>query len=134
MRKIPVFLGVCLFFLTAAGCECLEKEENSEEVVFEIVEEDEIPEKMKTIIEEEKEEPFQITYEEDGRIYIGQGYGQKEMEGYEIEVDDCRISEHFLYVHTILTGPDREPEEKTRSWPYIVIRVEQSGKQVIFLN
>lgn len=134
MKRHWVYLGMIWLFLPLCGCTKMEKMEEASEIEFVIVEEDEIPETMKKIIESEKEEAFQITYEDGEYLYIGQGYGKKEIEGYEISVDICKESEHFIYVHTILTGPREEPAEKEASWPYVVIRAEGKKKQVIFLN
>lgn len=134
MEKCRFFLVMLLGFLVLSGCRTLNKEETKADLEYEIVEEDEIPEEMKSIIEQEKEKGFQITYEENGELYIGQGYGEKEQEGYEIEVDLCQSSPDFVYFHTILKGPAEEAKEKNKSWPDIVVRVRQSGKHVIFLN
>lgn len=134
MKKRQVCLWILLTLFLISGCRGLEKIEEAEPAEFVIIEEDEIPEVMKETIEMEKEEAFQITYEDEKNLYIGQGYGEKDMEGYEITVDVCRESENFIYVHTVLTGPREEPEEKKTSWPYIVLCLEKKGKQVIFLN
>lgn len=134
MKKQRVCLGILLVLVLISGCKKTEKMEEAKQAEFVIVEDDEIPEIMKETIEIEKGEVFQITYEDQENLYIGQGYGEKEMEGYEIAVDICSESEHFIYVHTVLTGPDEEPTEKKKSWPYIVLCLEKKGKQVIFLN
>ena len=133
MKKQKVIVILLFAICFVCGCGKIMKIEESVEKDYQIVKEDEIPEKMKSKIEEMKTDSFQITYEEEGVLYIGQGYGEKMLEGYEITVDKCTESEHFLYVHTILHGPKVEGEEE-KSWPYIVIKTEGANKQVVFLN
>lgn len=120
-----------LFF---CGCRIINKEEAAQDLTYEIVSEDEVPEEMSAVIAEKMAKPFRISFEIDGMLYIGQGYGEKAQEGYEIMVDKCQYSQHFVYIHTILNGPKVESKEKTTSYPYVVIKCNQIGKQVIFLN
>lgn len=133
MKKRKVYGVGFLILSLLCGCVRLEKEEAAQEVAYQIVEEDDVPEDMKQTIEQKKAEPFQITYEDEEALYIGQGYGEKDREGYEIEVDLCEESEHFIYIHMILHGP-REESEKKDSWPYLIVRLDRKEKQVIFLN
>lgn len=134
MRRVVIGLWALAISLIILGCTSVKKENASEEIPFEIIEKDEIPDKMMDIITKEKEKGFRITYEDDTGIYVGHGYGKKKWDGYQIEVDRCEASEHFIYVHTLLKGPPKEPQEEISSWPYIVFRVEQTGKHVIFMN
>lgn len=124
------------FFLAAVlicGCKKVEKTEEYVEIGYQILEDDEIPEKMREKIEQQKREPFQITFEEEGVLYIGQGYGEKSMKGYEIMIDRCNISEHFVYFHTTLYGP-KKAGEKEKTYPYIVVGIECVSKHVVFLK
>ena len=134
MRRVVICLWALAISLIISGCISVKKEKQSENVPFEIVEMDEIPDIMLDIIEEEEEKGFRITYEDDTGIYVGHGYGKKKWDGYRIEVDRCAVSGQFIYVHTLLKGPPKEPQEEISSCPYIVFRVEQTGKQVIFMN
>lgn len=126
----------CLFlvFLVFCGCHTLNKEETAQDLSYEIVSEEEVPEEMREVIAEKMAKPFQISFEIDGALYIGQGYGEKAQDGYEIIVDKCQYSQHFVYIHTILNGPKVKAKEKTASYPYIIVKCDQIGKKVIFLN
>lgn len=134
MKKQSIMLLCMALFLIFCGCRTLNKEEAVQELDYEMIAEDEIPEEMKAVIEQKKRGSFQITFEEDGTLYIGQGYGEKNQEGYEIIVDICRYSENFVYFHTILNGPMEEAKEKSPTYPYLVVRCRQAGKEVVFLN
>lgn len=126
---------VCVLFVgIMAGCSVISKEEEKkEELEFEIVEEEDIPEEMKNKIGEQKEKTFQITYGDQEYLYIGQGYGEKETSGYSIVVDECYETEHAVYIHNTLIGPGAEEEiSSSPACPYVVVRIKWSEKQVIF--
>lgn len=134
MRRLLI-LTVC--FLMAgilAGCSVEEKEtEKLRELEFTIVDKDEIPEEMKEMIEEQKKEPFQITYGDKEYLYIGQGYGEEPTSGYSITADTCYETENAIYIHTTLLGPGKEEEiSENPTCPYLVVRVEWSEKHVVF--
>lgn len=134
MKRSIVCLGIGIISLITLGCTGIKKEEASENVVFEMVDTEEIPDEMMKIIREKKEKGFRITYEDDTGIYIGYGYGKQEWNGYQIEVDKCSVSQHFIYIHTCLLGPEKKPPKQISSCPYAVFRVNETRKQVIFLN
>lgn len=127
-----MILLLVVSILLFGGCRTYNKEETASELAYEILEPDEIPEELQRKIESKKASHFQITYEEDGLLYIGQGYGEKEQEGYEIRVDQCQSSAHFVYFHTILIGPEKAANDTNASYPYLVVRCKEQGKQVIF--
>lgn len=127
-----LLLGMLLFLIN--GCTTYNKEETSVDAAYEILEEDEIPTEMKEEMEAKKTETFRIVYETTEGTYIAVGYGEKEQEGYEIQVDSCKVSEHFVYIHTILKGPLEEEKQKRKSYPCLVIMCGETEKQVIFLN
>ena len=52
-----------------------------------------------------EETPFQIMYVQGDRLYVGQGYGRQEMEGYAIRVDGCTEEKDVICVQTTLLGP-----------------------------
>ena len=74
-----------LIFL--GGCQVMEKEEAGGEMLeYSIVDEKKVPAEMTERIAEMEETPFQIMYVQGDRLYVGQGYGRQEMEGYAIRV------------------------------------------------
>ena len=97
-------------------------------------------------MKEMEEKPFQITYMQGDRLYVGQGYGKQEMEGYAIRVDSCTETKDVICVRTTLLGPGNDETEKdgeeagnvcvregARSqYPYVVLEMEKSEKPVIF--
>ena len=118
----------------AAGCSQIKvKEEKLRDLDYTVVGEDEIPEELKTQIEEKKTADFKMTYEEDEYLYIIRGYGQQDTGGYSIQMEELYLTEKALYFKTTLTGPaEDEIISESKSFPYIVIKTEKQDKIVVF--
>ena len=86
-----------------------------------------------TIIEERKREAFQITYTDNTNLYICIGYGEQETGGYSIAVNELYLTDSNIVVSASLLGPDgTKQENKTPSFPYIVIKTEYLEQTVTF--
>ena len=125
----------------------MEKEiQEGKTLEYSIADEKKIPKTMKDRIEGMAEKPFQVTCVEGDRLYIGQGYGRQETEGYAIRIDSCLEGAEVICVQTTLLGPGSdeirqdgdEPENvcmregRRSAWPYVVLEMEKSEKPVIF--
>lgn len=125
------FLVLCVVLL--AGCSVRNLElKKVRDLDYELVEEADIPEEMRETIEEHKSGAFSFTYADKGRLYIARGYGKQETDGYKIQVSEFYESENAVVFQTTFLGP--EPEEgggDEPSYPYIVVRTEYSGKDVV---
>ena len=100
---------------------------------FTVLSEDKIPEQLKSIIEEKKAQPFQITYTDNVNLYICIGYGEQETGGYSIAVNELYLTDSNIFVSTSLLGPEAsQKEDKTPSYPYIVIKTEYLDQTVTF--
>lgn len=145
IRCSVIWLIVLLMFL--GGCQVLDKKTVDGNVLeYIIADEQKIPEEMAGHMKEIEEKPFQITYMQGDRLYVGQGYGKQEMEGYAIRVDSCTETKDVICVRTTLLGPGNDETEKdgeeaenvcvregVRSqYPYVVLEMEKSEKPVIF--
>ncbi len=131
--KIRILLLTALF-LMLCGCS-IQKDDMKKlrDVEFTVVDETKIPEELKEHIEKQKEEPFEITYGDDGYLYIVKGYGKKDTSGYSIEVKACYETTNLICVETNLSGPPKEEEIiEEATFPYIVIKTEYSDKSVMF--
>jgi hypothetical protein len=122
----------CVLTLTACSVKTLHTEK-LRDVEFTVVAEDDIPEELKTEIEEGKEEPLRLSYSDAGYLYAVRGYGKQETSGYSVTVDDCYETEDAICVETSLLGPAHGEEIlETPTYPYIVIKMEYTEKQVIY--
>ena len=82
MKKIRIAARACLCVillavtLSVTGCTLLSEEKiKLRDLDFTVLGEEKIPEQLKTIIEEKKKTPFQITYTDNANLYICIGYG-----------------------------------------------------------
>lgn len=131
-----VAIAAALALLTGiwSGC-AIEKTDGKkrEDLKYEIIEEENIPEELKTKIEEKKEADFKLTYESDRYVYIVRGYGAQETGGYSIQILDFYLTQNAIVFDTNLMGPTKDAVKNTApSYPYIVIRAENQDKNIIF--
>ena len=85
------------------------------------------------MIEEEKAEPFRLTYTDQGSLYIAEGYGAQLTTGYSVEVTGLYETEDEIRIHTSLLGPEKGEEIKEiTTFPYVVVQLGAIDKNVIF--
>ena len=137
MRTGKIFVALCLTAVTLAmtGCSMLREEQvKLQDMGFTVVSEEKQPEELKTIIEEKKGSPFQLTYNDSEYLYIVIGYGEQPEGGYSIAVNDLYLTEDNIYVNTTLLGPDTADSKsaKAPSHPYIVLKMDYLDKPVVF--
>lgn len=131
-RILPYILLLPLLF-TACTISKEESEEKISDVDFTVVEDIDIPEEVKEVIEERKTNPFQVAYITDGATYIVVGYGEQSTGGYSITVDELYLAENGIHVRTTLLGPDKDVTVDVHSsYPYIVLKTEITEEDVVF--
>ena len=127
-----ILLSAILFLLCACSVEQTSVEK-IRDIEFTVTEEKNIPEGLKSMMEEKEGAPFKLTYADQGALYIAESYGEKPTSGYSIEVKECFETQNAIYLHTNLIGPAKDElivDEKT--YPYIVIKMEFIDKNVVF--
>ena len=119
--------------VTLFGCGIEKTDGNRlQDLEYEIIE-DKIPKELAEKIEEKKSADFKLTYENDKYLYIVRGYGEQETGGYSIQILDLYLTQNAVVLHTNLKGPSKdEVKNAAPSYPYIVIRIEHTDKNVIF--
>lgn len=134
MKKIRLCAILVVYLLLAGGCAMLSEEKvKLRDLDFTILGEEKIPKQLKTILEEKKASPFQITYTDKANLYICIGYGEQETGGYSIAVNELYLTDADIIVSATLLGPDAsEKGSKTPSYPYIVIKTEYLEQTVVF--
>ena len=133
--KKTVILWLCMAIITImTGCQMIKIEEgNRTPLEYTIVENNEIPEEAARLIEEKKAAEFQMTYQEEDMLYLLQGYGIQSSGGYSIRVEKVSENDTELHVKTKLIGPEgKDGETEGISCPYLVIKVENRHKKVVF--
>lgn len=140
-KKHWIFAIAAALIICLSGCAVKTEGENAKikNLEFTIIGEDKLPEELKQIVEEKKENEFKITYQDGDFLYICVGYGRQESGGYSITVNNVYLTGNSVYVDTNLIGPDAQNRElyhaqegKSLSYPYIVIKMEYLDKSIVF--
>ena len=132
MWKRVFLVGLILIFLS--GCSMQTNQtEKLQDLEYTIVEEADLPEELRTILEEKKKESFKLTYEAEDSLYLCVGYGEQATGGYSISVNELYLSENAIYFDTNLIGPKpSEPSAEAASYPYLAVKTAYLDKPVVF--
>ena len=134
MRRSLFCVCLCLAVCFLSGCITRQEEgQKIRDLEFTVLDNEDIPEELKVMIEEEQEGAFYLTYEDQGKLYLARGYGTQPETGYSVRVDALYETEHAVCFHTSLLGP--QPGEETReisTYPYVSVQLESVGKDVLF--
>lgn len=128
-----IMLAAVFMAVLMTGCSFGREEEEKTNLEFTVVDEERLPEELKKIVNEKKEEAFKLTYGDGGYLYLCVGYGKQETGGYSISVNALYTTQNALYVDTDLIGPkDAKEKGSGASYPYIVIKTPFVDKTVVF--
>lgn len=129
----------CLLFLMFGilflpGCVTrVQTAEKIRDLEFTVLDKDDVPEELKEQIEEARTVPFRMTFADQGSLYIARGYGKRETSGYSVTVEELFETENAVFIRTDLLGPGNgEETEDADTYPYVVVRLEDIGKEVVF--
>ena len=100
---------------------------------YTVMKEEDFPDKVRELVEQNREKEFQMTYQDNGFLYLMKGYGKQETGGYSIQVQDLSLWDNAIHLETMLLGPE-EGEELTGepSYPCLVIKMKYREEPVIF--
>lgn len=129
MRKCRFFTkGICLLLclINLSGCGISNvNSDKVRELEFTVVSQEEIPETLADVIDEKKENTFQISFILDEDLYLAVGYGQQQTGGYSICVNELYETEASIVIDTTLIGPGTADKvTQGQSYPYIVVKTE----------
>ena len=132
-RLVSVFLALS-FCVTMSGCGMFDTSDKKlSGIDFTVADAGELPEEIRAMIEDRKNEDFQMAYHDGSYSYIIVGYGQQETSGYSIQVNDVYQGENGIWVDTDLIGPEKsEPVETAASYPFVVIKIEGVDQTIRF--
>lgn len=125
---------IFLMLILLCGCSILDTSDKKiSDIEFTVVDETTLPEEVLKMIEERKEEAFQMAYHDGSYSYIIVGYGMQESSGYSIQVNDVYQGEDGIWVDTDLIGPEKsEQVESVTSYPYVIIKIEGVDQTIRF--
>lgn len=133
-KRIYRVLLVCLFCMGVMACATKQDPmKKIKDLEFSVIAEDKLPEELLASIEQKKAQPFKMTFQDQGFLYICVGYGEQNTAGYSITINELYETDNAVYIDTNLIGPG--PEEKgqdTQTYPYVVVKTENIDKPVVF--
>ena len=97
MKRLFSTILLATILLSLSACS-VEKTSTTKirDIEFTVTEEKNIPEGLKSMMEEKEGAPFKLTYADQGALYIAESYGEKPTSGYSIEVKECFETESWL--------------------------------------
>ncbi len=123
---------LCMLFV----CSCGSKEDagqKEKDLEFTIVADKDIPANLMTIINNRRQEPFQLTYATADTLYIAVGYGTQKTGGYSIRIPACYLTKSHIVLRTELLGPSEGAAvSQLVSYPFVVIKTEMIDLPVKF--
>ena len=133
MKKKISLLCLAVLFLTLGGCRMIRIEEGDKTpLTYTVLDDSQIPEELKELIEEKKESEFQIAYQRGNELFLAKGYGRQMSGGYSIQAESLQASSNAIFFETKLIGPTEKVQGGEPSYPYIVIETEYRDCPVQF--
>ncbi|MGN0399189.1 MAG: protease complex subunit PrcB family protein [Blautia sp.] len=129
--KTVVVLLCVLCFLSGCSIEKV-RAQNGVKPEYTVMKETDFPDKVKELIEENKESEFQLTYQDGSYLYLIKGYGKQKTGGYSIQIEDLSLWENAIHLQTVLLGPEEENLKDEPSYPYLVVKMKYREEPVIF--
>lgn len=136
--KIAVAVVIVICIMAGGvfcGCGQTSSRQKQEEVEcdYTVVATRDCPEEFLKNLEEKKINPFQMTYQDGTYLYMAVGYGEQKTGGYSILVKKLTETKDKIFLNTELRGPSKEENVLEKpSFPYVVIKMENKSKEVVF--
>ena len=129
---LTVFL-LCACFLISGCITRIEKEQKQKDLEYILIDQEHLPEEMTEVLGQLKKKAFHFVYSDQGKTYLAEGYGACPTTGYSIQVNELYETEHTIYIHISLMGPEVSEEMKEiTTFPYIVVEISGTEKEVMF--
>ena len=129
-------LFICCMIVAAFLVGCVVKHGDTQklrDLDYTILNAVDAPQELQDMIRNEEEYPFRLFYEDQGILYIAEGYGEQPTTGYSVEVREVYETEDAIRVRTSLLGPEKGEEIKEiPTYPCVVIQLEYIRKDVLF--
>ena len=133
MKRIAKLGGILCMVIALSGCAVVIKTENGRENrSYELMDIRDVPQELRTKIEEKWAQPFELTYSDMEYLYMVKGYGKKEESGFCIEIAECTESQDAICIEVILHGPGGKGVVCDTEYPFCVLKTAYTEKQVIF--
>ena len=138
--KMAVTVAIVICIMAGGvfcGCGQTSSRQKQEEIEcdYTVVATRDCPEEFLKNLEEKKINPFQMTYQDGTYLYMAVGYGEQKTGGYSILVEKLTETKDKIFLNTELRGPSKEENVLEKpSFPYVVIKMKNKSKEVVFEN
>ena len=129
-KKLITGFTLLFFLLVFTSCG-KETEEEKEKLDFTICDEKQLPEELKELLEEKKQEVFTLTFSTKDYLYIVVGYGEQNRSNLDVVVEELSLGKNAIYVKTQLVGNEEEDKEII-TYPVIVLKCPYMDLPVVF--
>ena len=132
LKKICMLVTLCIaVIIIACGCRIVESDtEEKNDVDYTVASYDDVPEEVRKIIDEKKENEFSTIISDKENTYIVVGYGKRNTGGYTIKLKDIFESSTDVFVRLEFEGPKQSEEKDMESYPFIIIKIEYTQKNI----
>jgi len=127
--------GLIFVLLLGLLCSCnsMDRKTKGTEYSFAVVSAKDIPEELLRQINDQKQNPFQMSFLDENYLYVAVGYGEQNTGGYSIQVDSITDDGEKLQFVSHLIGPKEEENVRKKvSFPFIVIKMEKMDRDIIY--
>ena len=133
-ERISFIVLIAALAMGIVGCGMLQKREKERTPVdFTVVKPEDYPTEIREWIVKKGQEEFHVSWQNEGERYLLVGYGIQSTGGYSIQVDYVEETKDTIYLKTKLIGPEDPQKQKDAvSCPYIVVKIEDRDKKVVF--
>ena len=133
-RKRFLFLLLAALVVFLVGCgEQVEKPEKIKDIEYTVLEEGLVPEELLAKMKEKQKEPFRMTYETEGYLYIANGFGTQPTSGYSVRMLELYESPEGIVFSAELLGPAKdEAVLQVETYPFIVVKIPAMELDVLF--
>ncbi len=135
MKKLIYCICMGLAILgILGGCSVTDMKKGEQTALdYTVVPQEDLPEEILNLVEEKKENDFQMTYQDENYLYLIRGYGMQEQGGYSVQVEELSMGDTAITLKTNLLGPSKEDKQSQEpSYPYIVLKIEYRDMPVQF--
>ena len=98
-NRMSIWCMLLIFLLSAGGCSLVKIEEGERTPLeYTVVDNTELPQSAQELIQEKKEDDFQMTYQKGDTLYLIRGYGKQMSGGYSIQVAELSASSTTIFL------------------------------------
>ena len=110
-----------------------EDEAAAPDLAYEIISNDQAPQKLSEKIQQERGEKFGFSYRNGEELYIAFGFGEKPTGGYSIQITAAKNMGNKILIEACLVAPQAgEVVSQNVSYPYLILLAQDTGAEIQF--